>query len=147
MLFLLETGGRKLILNVDNARSHPTGKCRMFCAENELRVSTDPPDSPHLAPSDFFLFGDVRKRREGFIFPSHPALLIGLGQVRYEIPAETLQWVFAHRMMRLEWVSQNNGNSCLWAHDSLISFSDCHSGTEMLHLQWNILDIHPITVF
>jgi hypothetical protein len=57
-----EDDGRKLGVGADNARAHTPQKCQIFCEENGLRLAPDPPYSPDLAPSDFFLFGYVKER-------------------------------------------------------------------------------------
>jgi hypothetical protein len=62
-----------------------------------------------LAPSDFFLFGYVKHRLQGIIFPSGEELLAGICEVLREIPLETLAHVFDHWMERPDWVSQNTG--------------------------------------
>jgi hypothetical protein len=68
--FRPEAGERYVIIHADNARPHTAQKCRTFSAENGLRPATHPADSPDLAPSDFSLFGYVKHRLQGIIFPS-----------------------------------------------------------------------------
>jgi hypothetical protein len=70
--FQPEDDGRKLIVHADKATAQ---KCRTFCKESGLRVAPHPPDSPDLAPSDFFLFGYVKERLKGMVFPSYEELL------------------------------------------------------------------------
>jgi hypothetical protein len=60
--FQPEDDGKKLVVHAYNARAHTAQKCRTFCEENGLRLAAHPPDSPDLAPSDFFLFGYVKER-------------------------------------------------------------------------------------
>jgi hypothetical protein len=62
-----EDDGRKLVVHGDNATAQ---KCRIFCEENGVRLAPHLPYSPDLAPSDFFLFGYVKKCLEGMVFPS-----------------------------------------------------------------------------
>jgi hypothetical protein len=40
-----------------------------------------PPYSPDLAPSNFFLFGYVKERLKGMVFPSYGELLDAIGEV------------------------------------------------------------------
>jgi transposase len=101
---------RKLIVHADNARAHTAQKYRTFCKENGLRLAPHPPYSSHLAPSDFFLFGYVKERLMGMVFPSYEELLDAIGEVVTGIGSETLTAVLEHRMERLEWVSKNNGD-------------------------------------
>jgi transposase len=105
-----EDDGRKLAVYADNASAHTTQKSRTFCEENGLRPAPNPLYSPDLAPSDFFLFGYVKERLKGTVFPSYEELLDAIGEVVTGIESETLTAVFEHWMERLEWVSKNNGD-------------------------------------
>jgi transposase len=105
-----EDDGRKLVIHADNARSHIAQKCRTFCEENGLQLVPHPPCSPDLAPSDFFLFGYVKERLKGMVFPLYEELMDAISEVVTGIESETLNAVFEHWMERLEWVSKNNGN-------------------------------------
>jgi transposase len=105
-----EYDGRKLVVHTDSARAHAAQKCRTFCEENGLRLAPHRPDSPDLAPSDFFLFGYVKERLKGMVFPSYEELPDAIGEMVTGIESETLTAVFEHWMERLEWVSKNNGD-------------------------------------
>jgi hypothetical protein len=70
-----EDNGRKIVVHADNARAHTAQKCRTFCEENAVRFAPHPPYSPDLAPSDIFLFGYVKERLKGMVFPSYEELL------------------------------------------------------------------------
>jgi transposase len=118
----LQVGERNLVIHADNASPHTDQKCRAFCAENGLQLATDPPYSPDLAPSDFFLFDYVKDRLQEIIFASPEELLAGISEVLDEIPPETLPRVFEHWIERLEWVSQNNGEYYRSDKHPLISF-------------------------
>jgi hypothetical protein len=97
-----EDDGRKLVVHANNARAHTAQKCRTFCEENGLRLAPHPPYSPGLAPSDFFLFGYIKERLKGMVFPSHEELLDAIGEVVTGLESETLTAVFEHWMERLE---------------------------------------------
>jgi hypothetical protein len=56
--------GSGLIIHADNARLHTTQRTLKFCRENRLEIVPHPPYSPNLAPSDFFLFGHVKRALE-----------------------------------------------------------------------------------
>jgi hypothetical protein len=105
-----EDDGRKIIVHADNAKTQTVQKCRTFCEENGLWFPAHPSYSPDLAPSDFFLFGYVRERLKGMVFPSCKELLDAIGEVVTRIESETLTAVFEHWMERLEWMSKNNGD-------------------------------------
>jgi hypothetical protein len=105
-----EDDGRKLVVDADNERADTVQKCRTFCEENGLRLAPHPPCSPDLALSDFFLFGYVKERLKGMVFPSYEELLGAIGEVVTGIEPETLTAMFEHWMERLRWTSKNNGD-------------------------------------
>jgi histone-lysine N-methyltransferase SETMAR len=84
-----EDDERKLVVHADNARAHIAQKYRAFCEENGLRLALHPPYSPDLRPSDFFLFGSVKERLKGMVFPSYEELLDAIGEVVTGIESET----------------------------------------------------------
>jgi histone-lysine N-methyltransferase SETMAR len=94
--FRPEDDGRKLVVHVDNARAHTAQKCRTFSEENGLRLAPHLPYSPDLVPSEFFLFGYIKERLKGMVFPSYEALLDATGEVVTGIESETLTAVFKH---------------------------------------------------
>jgi hypothetical protein len=81
-----------------------------FCEENGLRFAPHPSYSPDLTPSDFFLFGYVKKRLKEMVFPSYEESLDAIGEVVTGIESETLTAVFEHWMERPEWASKNNSD-------------------------------------
>jgi transposase len=76
--FQPEDDGRKLVVHADNAIAQ---KCRTFCEENGLRLAPHPPYLPDLALPDFFLFGYVKERLKGMVFPSYEEFLDAIGEV------------------------------------------------------------------
>jgi transposase len=105
-----EDNVRKLVVHADNARAHTAQKCRTFCEENRLRLAPHPPYSSDLAPSDLFLFGYVKERLKGIVFPSYEELLDSIGEVVTGVESETLTAMFEHWMERSEWMSKKNGD-------------------------------------
>jgi hypothetical protein len=105
-----ENDGRKLVVHANNARVHIAQKCWTFCEENGLWPPPHPPYSPDLAPFDFFLFGYVKERLKGMVFPSCEESLCAIGEVMTGLESETLTTVFEHWMERLRWMSKNNGD-------------------------------------
>jgi hypothetical protein len=79
-----------------------------FCEERWLRLAVHLPYSPDLAPSDFFLFGQIEHCLQGIAFPSREELLAAIHKIVGAIPRQTLGDVFRHWMERLELVSQNS---------------------------------------
>jgi hypothetical protein len=51
---------RKLLVHANNARPQPANIPTQYFNENRAKSAPPPPDSPDLAPSDFYLFGDVK---------------------------------------------------------------------------------------
>jgi transposase len=135
----LEDDGRKLVVHTDNARAHIAQKCRTFCEENGLRLALHPPYSPDLAPSDFFLFGYVKKRLKGMVFPSYKELLDAIGEVVTGVESEILTAVFEHWMERLESVSQNNSDYCSQTTSWLIYFSPLSVRNRVAKPEWDTL--------
>jgi transposase len=67
-----------------------------FCEENGLRLAAHPPYSPDLAPFDFFLFGYLKERLKGMVFPSYEELLDAINEVVTGMGSETSTAVFEH---------------------------------------------------
>jgi histone-lysine N-methyltransferase SETMAR len=105
-----EDDGIKFVVHTDNARAHAAQEGRTFCEENGMRLAPYPPYSPDFAPSNFYLFGYVKERLKGMVFPSYEELLNTIGEVVTGIESENLTAVFEHWMERLEWASKNNGD-------------------------------------
>jgi hypothetical protein len=99
-----EDDGRKLVVHADNA------KCQTFCEKTGLRLTPHPSYSPDLAQSDFFLFGYVKERLKGMVFPSYDALLDAIGEMVTGVESETSTAMFGHWMERLEWMPKNKGD-------------------------------------
>jgi hypothetical protein len=129
-----EGDGRKLVVHADNARAHAAQKCRTFCEENRLRLAPHPPRSSDLAPSDFFLFGYVKERLKGMVFPSYEGLLDAIGEMVTGIESETLTAVFEHWTERLECVSRTMVITIHKLPVGSFTFLQHLSGTELLNL-------------
>jgi hypothetical protein len=66
-----------------------------------MKSATYPPYSPNLAPSDFYLFGYVKRCLAGLLFEDADQLLAVVKGVREGIEKVTLQTVFLEWMGRL----------------------------------------------
>jgi hypothetical protein len=69
---------RKLIMHVDNARSHIDNVSLVFIEQNEMKVMKGMPHLPYsmdLALSDLFLLNDIKEILNGHIFQSADNLL------------------------------------------------------------------------
>jgi hypothetical protein len=72
-------------------------------------TGTSSPYSPDLAPSDFFLFGDVKERLMGYRTKTPSELLVRIRVILAEIPRETSSAVFLEWMERLQKCVQVGG--------------------------------------
>jgi hypothetical protein len=52
---------RKVLVHVDNARPHTAKLSTQYFNENRTKSTPHPPCSPDLPPSDFYLFGYVKR--------------------------------------------------------------------------------------
>jgi hypothetical protein len=106
---------------------------------NWTLVAPHPPSSHDLAPSDFFLFGYVKERRTGMVFPSYEELLDAVGEVVTNTESETLTAVFEYWMERLEWVSKNNGDYYPSTTSWFIYFSPVSIRNRVAKPEWETL--------
>lgn len=85
-------------LHMDNARPHLVHE-----KLNELGIKRlpQPPFSPDLAPSDFFLFGYLKKMLEGEEFENEDQLFQKVETLLYNIPKDTFRAVYNEWMNRL----------------------------------------------
>jgi hypothetical protein len=63
----VERGDRTSVVHVDNIRPRTAKVPRPFCDDKFLRIALHPrpPSWPDLVPSDFFLFGNLKKCLQG----------------------------------------------------------------------------------
>jgi histone-lysine N-methyltransferase SETMAR len=64
-----------LLLHADNARPHAAKLSTQYFNENWMKSAPHPPYSPDLAPSDFCLFGYVKRCFAGLSFMDSDQLL------------------------------------------------------------------------
>jgi histone-lysine N-methyltransferase SETMAR len=81
---------RQLLLHADNARPHTAKLSIQYFNENRMKSSPYPPYSPDLAPSDFYLFGYVKRCFAGLSFEDADQLLTALEGVLEGIEKVTL---------------------------------------------------------
>jgi transposase len=88
-------------VHANNARSHNAKVSTHFIALNRMKQASHPPYSPDLSPSDFFVFGYVKRKLLGYHAESPSELLIHIRVISSEIPRKTLNAVFLEWMGRL----------------------------------------------
>jgi histone-lysine N-methyltransferase SETMAR len=89
----IEAGGneRKLLVHADNARPHTAKLSTQYFNENRMKSAPYPPYSPDLAPSDFYLFGYVKRCLAGLLFEDADQLLAVVEGVLEAIEKATVQ--------------------------------------------------------
>jgi hypothetical protein len=91
----------ELWVRADNARPHTAKVAIDYIVHNAMKRAPHPPYSPDLAPSDFFLFGHVKRKLMGYHAEAAAELFLRVGAILAEIPRETLSAVFHRWMDRL----------------------------------------------
>jgi hypothetical protein len=87
---------------MDNA-TPDRAKLTMSCFKTPRLCEADhPPDSPDLAPSDFYLFGKLKGQMAGSEFESTEDLLAMIRRLTNEISREEFESVFQEWERRLE---------------------------------------------
>jgi hypothetical protein len=91
-----------LWLHADNAGPHTARVSTGYVTRNWMKRIPHPPYSPNLAPSDFFLFGYVKRKLMRYRAESESELLVRIGLILAEIPGDVLNAVFLEWMDRLQ---------------------------------------------
>jgi hypothetical protein len=94
-------------VHLDNARprnSRQSNDCLQGITAQGL---PQPAYRPDLAPSDFFLFGFLKRQLQGGHLGEREALKNTICQIFSEIDREVLISVFVEGMERLQWVTEN----------------------------------------
>jgi hypothetical protein len=81
-----------------------------FLSGKRAKFAPHPPYSPDLAPSDFFLFGYLKRELRDCFFSSAEELLGDLHRLLADIPAEMLLAVFHEWISRCERVIAAEGD-------------------------------------
>ena len=98
------------LLHMDNASPHNAEKVRILLSSSSFLRLCHPPNSPDLAPSDFWLFSHLKKQLEYQNTKDKESLLQSLRIIVDRIPCEMWQKVFRDWEQRLEWVIANGGD-------------------------------------
>jgi hypothetical protein len=110
-----------------------------FLRRKWTAARSHPPYSPDLASSDSFLFGYVKARLKGMVFPLYEELLNAIGEMVIGIESETLTAESYNWMERLEWVSKNNGDYYPLTISWLIYFSPMAIRNRLAKPEWDTL--------
>jgi histone-lysine N-methyltransferase SETMAR len=100
---------RKLLVHAKNARPHTAKLSTQYFNENRIKSAPHPPYSPDLAPSDFSLFGYVKRCLADLSFEDADQFLAAVEGVLEGIEKVTLHAVFLEWMDRLGKCMATNG--------------------------------------
>lgn len=104
-----QSHNRKLHLHLDNSRIHNSKISLKKTIEFGFKRTPQPPYSPDIAPSDFFLFGYVKGKLRGCIFTSVDELQEKILEILHSIDHKILKSVFDEWIDRCNWVFLHNG--------------------------------------
>lgn len=100
---------KKLLLHFDNAKVHKSSTVDTFLNEHKVTLIPHPPYSPDISPCDFFLFGTMKKKLEGFSTSNFEELKIFVEKYLKSINRKTMEKVMEEWKKRLKYVYENNG--------------------------------------
>jgi histone-lysine N-methyltransferase SETMAR len=103
-----KTGVRGILLHHDNAPAHTAAQTLDFLHDEGVQLVTHPLYSPDLAPSDFYLFPELKKHLRGKRYSSAEEAVSAMNDVLKVVPKESFQDCFQ------KWFSRMH--SCIDAH-------------------------------
>jgi hypothetical protein len=90
------------VVHADNVRPHVAKRVKQYFEDNNLKSALHPPSSPDLTPSDFFLFGHVKRLLQEKEFQTTEELLGGVVRIMANISLGTLIARFHEWLQRLQ---------------------------------------------
>ena len=102
---------RKLSVHADNARFQTAKVSMDFLEANSMNKAPHPAYSPDLVPSDFSIFGDVKRQLNGCSFESGDDLFTAIRHILHGSDRPTLISVFHEWMRRLRKCIDTGGDS------------------------------------
>ena len=100
----------KGLLHMDNASPHNAERLRLALSRTSFLRFCHPPNSPDLAPADFFLFSYLKQHLQYQNTGDRDSLLKALQIILKEIPDSLWIKVFTDWEQRLEWVISHDGD-------------------------------------
>lgn len=82
------SGGKKIWIHPNNCRVHNSKQTLIEMEKIPYRRTSHPHYFPNLAPSDFYLFGRVKKALKGFVFDNPQEVFDNLEEILDEISTE-----------------------------------------------------------
>jgi transposase len=89
-------------VHADNSGRHVSTKVKQSMKDHSLRTAPHPPYSPDLAPSDFFLFGYVKRALQRSKFQSADEVLKAVVRIFNQVPTDGLIATFHEWIKRLQ---------------------------------------------
>jgi len=105
-----ESNRRKIWLHLDNSRVHNSTASMKKTAELGFKRAPQPPFSPDISPTDFFLWGDIKEKLKGSKFEDKDELFEAITENAMKISRETKLNVFQHWIERCQYVITHRGN-------------------------------------
>ena len=96
-------------VHMDNASPHNTPEVRTFMSTTNFIRMPQPPNSPDLAPCDYYLFSRLKQALEEEDTDDRETLLAAVNKILKTIPPDEWRRVFDNWITRLEWVIEHDG--------------------------------------
>jgi histone-lysine N-methyltransferase SETMAR len=96
------TGLRGILLHHDNAPAHTAAQTIDFLHTTGVQLVSHPPYSPDLAPCDFYLFPEIKKRLRGKRYESANAAVAVMNDILDDIPKENFSKCFEKWFDRMD---------------------------------------------
>jgi transposase len=99
----------KHYLHMDNASSHKAGASLQLASDLGFTLMPQPPFSPDIAPSDFYLFGRVKREMKGFRHQSAEEAVMAFETILNKIKIQERLDAMTEWMKRVEKVIASGG--------------------------------------
>jgi hypothetical protein len=97
------------VVHLDIYSAHTSQASRDWLEEHDMRRMPQPPYSPDLAPSDFYLFPTVKEKLERTQVADEDQFFESLQAILRGIDREKLKRVFQTWVQRVQEISEGNG--------------------------------------
>jgi transposase len=101
---------KRLVVHLDNCSIHTSRVSTKWLEEHDMRRMPQPPYSPDLAPSDFYLFPTVKERLERIQLADEDQFFESLQEILNGLGHEELNAVFRALVRRVQEISEGNGD-------------------------------------
>lgn len=99
----------RIYIHMDNARVHTAKIVKDFLSSSFFRGLPQPPYSPDIAPSDFYLFGMLKTKLQGRTFRTSGELMSAIRHQLSQISHDELCSVYQNWIVRLRQVIDSGG--------------------------------------